>query len=82
MTANLPRKITVLGLFVLLNGMVFKPLKAQVPARTQTIWQAIPRDIQRTSTAPLTPNVCWFRLALLIRRSLRQPKVGTLFRSD
>ncbi|MDZ8135863.1 MAG: hypothetical protein RM049_11265 [Nostoc sp. DedQUE04] len=57
MTANFPRKISALGLFVLLNSIVYKPLKAQVPARPPTIPQVIPRDIQPPSTAPLpTPQ--------------------------
>ncbi|MEH2374147.1 dienelactone hydrolase family protein [Nostoc sp.] len=57
MTANFLRKIPAFGLFVLLNGIVSNPLKAQVPARPPTIPQVIPRDIQPPSTAPLpTPQ--------------------------
>lgn len=77
MTANLLRKIPVLGLFLLLNDIVSKLLKAQVPVRLPTIWQVIPRDIQRTSTTPLIPNFCCFKLALSTKRSLGQPEVGT-----
>lgn len=57
MTTKLPRKITAMGLIVLLNSVTSKPLKAQVPARPSTIPQVIPRDIQPPSTAPLpTPQ--------------------------
>ncbi|MBD2527584.1 ShlB/FhaC/HecB family hemolysin secretion/activation protein [Nostoc sp. FACHB-133] len=57
MTANLPRKISALGLFILLNSIVYKPLKAEVPARPPIIPQVIPRDIQPPSSAPLpTPQ--------------------------
>jgi hemolysin activation/secretion protein len=57
MTANFPRKIPALGLFILLNSIVYKPLKAQVPARPSTIPQVVPRDIQPPSAAPLpTPQ--------------------------
>ncbi|MHC5855242.1 POTRA domain-containing protein, partial [Nostoc sp.] len=39
------------------NSILYKPLKAQVPARPPTIPQVIPRDIQPPSTAPLpTPQ--------------------------
>lgn len=77
MTANFPKKIPVLGLFLLLNGIVSKLFKAQIPVRIPTIWQVIPRDIQRTSTTPLIPYFCWFRLALSTKQSLRQPEIGT-----
>lgn len=53
MTTKLPRKITAMGLIVLLNSVTSKPLKAQVPARSPTIPQIIPRDMQPPSTAPL-----------------------------
>lgn len=53
MTTKLPRKITAMGLIVLLNSVTSKPLKAQVPARSPTIPQVIPRDMQPPSTAPL-----------------------------
>lgn len=57
MTTKLPRKITAMGLIVLLNSVTSKPLKAQVPARPSTIPQVIPRDIQPPSTTPLpTPQ--------------------------
>ena len=57
MTAKFPRKIPALGLFILLNSIVYKPLKAQVPARPPIIPQVIPRDIQPPSSAPLpTPQ--------------------------
>ena len=69
MTANFPRKIYALGLFVLLNSIVYKPLEAEVPVRLPTIWQVIPRDIQRPSIVSLTPDFCWFRLALVITRA-------------
>ncbi|MBN3948542.1 MAG: ShlB/FhaC/HecB family hemolysin secretion/activation protein [Nostoc sp. NMS7] len=52
MTNKLPRNITAMGLIVLLNGVTSKPLKAQVPARSPTIPQVIPRDIQPPSTTP------------------------------
>ncbi|WP_341531754.1 ShlB/FhaC/HecB family hemolysin secretion/activation protein (plasmid) [Nostoc sp. UHCC 0302] len=40
----------------MLNAVVSKPLKAQVPERPSTIPQIIPSDIQPPSTAPLQPQ--------------------------
>lgn len=57
MTTKFPKNIAAFGIFMLLNSIVLKPLKAQVPARPPTIPQVVPRDIQPPSTAPLpTPQ--------------------------
>ncbi|MEH2323122.1 MAG: ShlB/FhaC/HecB family hemolysin secretion/activation protein [Nostoc sp.] len=57
MTVKFPKTIAAFVVFMLLNGIVSKPLKAQISARPPTIPQVVPRDIQPPSTTPLpTPQ--------------------------